>query len=56
MTVAEIVTSNIKTVDIFEKNGVDFCCGGNMLTQEICKKISAFNAQRLFYINYLRLE
>ena len=38
MTVAEIVTYNIKTADIFKKNGIDFCCGGNILTQEICKK------------------
>jgi len=38
MTVAEIVTENIRTADVFKKNGIDFCCGGNVLTQEICKK------------------
>jgi regulator of cell morphogenesis and NO signaling len=37
-TVAEIVTENIKTADIFKKNGIDFCCGGNVKVQEICKK------------------
>lgn len=37
-TVAEIVTENIKTANIFKKNGIDFCCGGNVKVQEICKK------------------
>ena len=35
-TVAEIVTENIKTADIFKK--IDFCCGGNVPVQEICAK------------------
>mgnify|MGYP000055941175 CR=1 FL=1 len=38
MTVAEIVTENIRTADIFKKNGIDFCCGGNILTKDICEK------------------
>ncbi len=37
-TVAEIVTENIKTADIFKKNKIDFCCGGDVLVQEICAK------------------
>lgn len=37
-TVAEIVTENIKTADIFKKNGIDFCCGGNIKIQEVCEK------------------
>ncbi len=38
MTVAEIVTHNIRTADIFKKNNIDFCCGGNVLLPEICEK------------------
>ncbi|MCO6501263.1 MAG: iron-sulfur cluster repair di-iron protein [Vicingus serpentipes] len=37
-TVAEIVTENIKSADIFKKNKIDFCCGGNVPVQEICAK------------------
>ena len=37
-TVAEIVSENIKTADVFKKNGIDFCCGGNVKVQEVCEK------------------
>jgi regulator of cell morphogenesis and NO signaling len=37
-TVAEIVTENIKTADVFKKNGIDFCCGGNVKVKEVCNK------------------
>jgi len=44
-TVAEIVTENIKAADIFKKNKIDFCCGGNVSVQEICAKKGVDYAQ-----------
>ena len=38
MTVAEIVSQNIRTADVFKKNGIDFCCGGNVLVSDVCQK------------------
>lgn len=37
-TIAEIVTENIKTADIFKKHGMDFCCGGGISLDKACSK------------------
>jgi regulator of cell morphogenesis and NO signaling len=37
-TVAEFVTEDYRTADIFKKFGIDFCCGGKVTLEEICQK------------------
>ena len=37
-TVAQIVTENIKTSDVFKKNGIDFCCGGDADIALVCEQ------------------
>lgn len=36
--VGEIVKTNFKTAQIFDKNNIDFCCGGGISLEEACKK------------------
>jgi len=51
-TVAEIVTENIRTADVFKKNGIDFCCGGHVNVQEVCvKKGVDFNTIKTEILN-----
>jgi regulator of cell morphogenesis and NO signaling len=35
--VGDIVRSNFKTAQLFEKNKIDFCCGGGISLSEACK-------------------
>lgn len=37
-TVAEIVSDNYRTADVFKKYGIDFCCGGQVNVSEIGHK------------------
>lgn len=37
-TVADVVSNNIKTADVFKKHGIDFCCGGGVSLDKICDK------------------
>ena len=37
-SVGEIVKANFKTAQIFDKNKIDFCCGGGISLKEACNK------------------
>jgi len=37
-SVAEIVTSDFRTAEIFRKAGIDFCCGGDKKLREACSE------------------
>ncbi|MCU4163842.1 iron-sulfur cluster repair di-iron protein [Carboxylicivirga caseinilyticus] len=45
-SVGDIVKANFKTAQIFEKNNIDFCCGGGISLDEACKK-SGINIEQL---------
>lgn len=35
-TIGEIVAADFRTAKVFEKHGIDFCCGGNVALAAIC--------------------
>ncbi len=37
-SIGEIVKTNFKTAQIFDKNNIDFCCGGGISLAEACTK------------------
>ncbi|MCF8380561.1 MAG: iron-sulfur cluster repair di-iron protein [Bacteroidales bacterium] len=37
-SVGDIVKTNFKTAQIFDKNKIDFCCGGGISLEEACQK------------------
>lgn len=40
LKIAEIVTEDIRTAEIFKKFGIDFCCGGNQQLDEACTQFN----------------
>lgn len=38
LKIADVVSNNIKTADIFKKYGIDFCCGGGISIAKACEK------------------
>lgn len=47
MTVGDLVASDYRTAEVFEKYGIDFCCGGKVAIKDICRE-KGINAQELF--------
>jgi len=39
--VGELVASDMRTADVFERHGIDFCCGGRQTLGEACRRASA---------------
>lgn len=37
-TIGEIVADDFRTAGVFEKHGIDFCCGGKISLTEICRE------------------
>ncbi|WP_303921291.1 iron-sulfur cluster repair di-iron protein [Draconibacterium sediminis] len=38
LTVGEVVKENYKTAQIFDRNNIDFCCGGGITLEKACEK------------------
>ena len=36
-TLGQLVTENYRRADVFEKNGMDFCCGGAVALETACR-------------------
>lgn len=37
-TVAQMVTEDFRTAEVFKKFGIDFCCGGKQKIEDVCRK------------------
>ncbi|CAG0957672.1 partial Iron-sulfur cluster repair protein YtfE, partial [Geobacteraceae bacterium] len=37
-TIGEFVAEDYRTAEVFEKYGIDFCCGGNVALSAICQR------------------
>jgi regulator of cell morphogenesis and NO signaling len=37
-TVGQIVANNFRTAEVFKKHGIDFCCKGGRLLQDVCSE------------------
>jgi len=55
-TVADLVTENIKTADVFKKHGIDFCCGGGISIEKACEKYNVSYDKIIDELNNLKNE
>jgi regulator of cell morphogenesis and NO signaling len=54
--VSDIVRSNFKTAQLFEKNSINFCCGGGISIAEACKNANIDVNELLSEIEQVMLE
>jgi len=55
-TVADIVSENYKTADVFKKHKIDFCCSGNISIEEACAKRNISSEIVIEELNNLELN
>ena len=55
MTIGEIVANDYRTAEVFEKHGIDFCCGGKVPLTEACLKQGVDLAALMSEITSLQL-
>ena len=51
-TIGEIVAADFRTARVFEKNGIDFCCGGKVNLETVCTEKGLDLAR--FLVNWRR--
>ncbi|MDP2237223.1 MAG: iron-sulfur cluster repair di-iron protein [Bacteroidales bacterium] len=51
ITISEIVTQDFRTSEVFRKHDIDFCCGGQIALDVVCKQKSLDLDQIIYELN-----